>query len=234
MLSGMATFGTAALRPAAQRHLVFPAAVGVVALAALVGVGAPVPHAAAEGAEAADGDTLPLGDADLPETRSTRALAPGVTLTRIVRGAEPAPPEQINTTNRGPWRVHVLGIDPDEANGHLRATFGPDLAGVEQTTELVRFADALAGINASFFTFTASQQYPGDPVGLGLFDGQLLSEPDASVDEVDLVVDAATSPVTWCASRPSSPPPRRQGSARRWCWTTAAASYAAAAHVERR
>jgi hypothetical protein len=143
----------------------------------------------------AEDETLPLGDANLRETRTIQTLAPGVTLTRIVRGSEPAPPDQINTTSRGPWRVHVLAIDPDEAKGHLRATYGPDLAGVEKTTALVRSTGALAGVNASFFTFTASQRYPGDPVGLGLLAGQLLSEPAASPDEVDLVVDAATSRV---------------------------------------
>jgi hypothetical protein len=143
----------------------------------------------------AAGEALPLGDADLAETRTTRTLAPGVTLTRIVRGSEPAQQEEINTTTRGPWRVHVLTIDPREAGGQVRATYGPDLAQVEKTTELVRFSEALAGVNASFFTFTANPRYPGDPVGLGLFEGRLLSEPTARGGEVDLVVDARSSRV---------------------------------------
>ncbi|TDD39379.1 phosphodiester glycosidase family protein, partial [Nonomuraea terrae] len=55
-------------------------------------------------AHAASADTaLPLGDADLAETRTTQTLADGVTLTRIVRGTDPAPADQINTTPRGPW-----------------------------------------------------------------------------------------------------------------------------------
>ncbi|MDO0937447.1 phosphodiester glycosidase family protein [Streptomyces sp. DG2A-72] len=145
-------------------------------------------------AQAAD-KTLPLGDADLVETRSSRVLADGVTLTRVVRGTEPAPADQINTTTRGPWVVNVLTIDPRRTRGHLKATYGPDLARTEKTTDLVRSSGALAGVNASFFTFTASAQYPGDPVGLGLYGGKLLSEPTADPAEADLVVDSRTDRV---------------------------------------
>ncbi|MFG3685522.1 phosphodiester glycosidase family protein [Micromonospora sp. NPDC047740] len=155
-------------------------------------------------AEAAAG-TLPLGDADLTEVHASRALAEGVTLTRIERGSAPAPADQINTTTRGPWVVNVLTIDPSKARGHLKATYGPDLAKVEKTTDLVRASGALAGVNASFFTFTASQLYPGDPVGLGLFGGKLLSEPISDPAEVNFVVDAnsnraLTGKLTWSGS----------------------------------
>ena len=138
---------------------------------------------------------LPIGDADLVETRTDRTLARGVTLTRIVRGTDPAPADQINTTPRGPWVVNVLTIDPRTADGHLKATYGPDLARVEKTSDLVTSAGALAGVNASFFTFTANPQYPGDPVGLGLFDGKLLSEPLADPTEANLVIDAKSNRV---------------------------------------
>jgi hypothetical protein len=147
------------------------------------------------GAPALGGSALPLGDADLAETRTTETLARGVTLTRITRGTEPAPADQINTTTRGPWVVNVVTIDPRRARGHLAATYGPNLGQVEPTTELVRAAGALAGVNASFFTFTANPQYPGDPVGLGLFGGRLLSEPTTDPAEVNFVVDAARDTV---------------------------------------
>lgn len=151
--------------------------------------------AAAAGRAAAVPGSLPLGDSDLAETRTAQVLAPGVTLTHIVRGTEPAPADQINTTTRGPWVVNVLTIDPRQADGHLQATYGPDLAQVETTTDLVATAHALAGVNASFFTFTASPQFPGDPVGLSIGAGRLLSEPDADPNEADLVVDARTNRV---------------------------------------
>jgi hypothetical protein len=138
-------------------------------------------------------DVLPLGDADLAETRTTTTLAKGVTLTRIVRGTDPAPADQINTTTRGPWVVNVLTIDPRQARGELRTTYGPDLAKVEKTSDLVRTSGALAGVNASFFTFTASALYPGDPVGLGISDGKLLSEPLTDPAEANFLIDAKTN-----------------------------------------
>jgi hypothetical protein len=107
-----------------------------------------VPVAAAPAS--ASGSVLPLGDADLTETRTSQAVAGGVTLTRVVRGTEPAPPGQINTSTRGPWVLNVLTIDPRRARGHLVAAYGPDMAQVEKTTELVRLAGAVAGVNASF------------------------------------------------------------------------------------
>jgi hypothetical protein len=144
---------------------VFKTALGAAAVLGVVTAGV-VPAAGASPTGAAGpaptvvpaGQGLPIGDADLVETRSNQELARGVTLTRIVRGTDPAPADQINTTPRGPWVVSVLTIDPRKANGHLKTTYGPDLAQVEKTSDLVRTAGALAGVNASFFTFTANPQ----------------------------------------------------------------------------
>jgi len=141
------------------------------------------------------GQALPIGDQDLVETRTSRVLANGVTLTQIVRGTDPAPADQINTTTRGPWVVNVLTIDPATSKGRLQTTYGPDLARVEKTSDLVRSAGAVAGVNASFFTFTASVQYPGDPVGLGISDGKLLSEPLTDSTEANLLIDANSNKV---------------------------------------
>ncbi len=163
------------------------AAGGAVLLAVVAGLGI------APTANAGGSLTLPLGDQDLTETRSAQTLTDGVTLTRIVRGTEPAPADQINTTTRGPWAINVLTIDPDKAKGYVKATYGPDLAKVEKTTALTTGAGALAGVNASFFTFTASVQYPGDPVGLGIYDGKLLSEPLTDPSEANFVIDAKSN-----------------------------------------
>lgn len=226
--------------------------------------------------------TLPLGPTDLPETRTTTTLQPGVTLTRIVRGtsdtpgtANPAlhwtvevsipggdtspdpdaPPtalkdrasadelaadlrrdgfdarvEQVTTprtadytggtlgyrvrigtfdsqttatserarlraagytgsavytgwdgeaTDRGPWRVDVLTIDPRRFRGSLDTSYGPDLENRETTTQLSASAAATAAINAGFFVLDPKAGAPGDPAGVGVYDGRLLSEPVA-------------------------------------------------------
>ncbi|MFH8973559.1 phosphodiester glycosidase family protein [Streptomyces sp. NPDC017890] len=220
--------------------------------------------------------TLALGPSDLTETRTTTALQPGVTLTRIVRGAadpslhwtvevsipggdtspDPdAPPtalkdrasadeltaelkrdgfqaraEQVATprtadyaggtlgwrvrvgaygsqsaataerarlrtagypgsavytgwdgdaTDRGPWHVDVLTIDPRTFRGSLDASYGPDLENRETTSDLSVSADATAAVNAGFFVLDPEAGAPGDPAGVGVYDGRLLSEPVA-------------------------------------------------------
>lgn len=75
---------------------------------------------------------------------------------------------------------------------------------MEKTTELVGYSGALAGVNASFFALGAT--CPGDPTGLGLYAGKLLSEPAATTpNEVDLVVNAATNSVLMGHLRWSGP-----------------------------
>jgi Phosphodiester glycosidase len=70
-------------------------------------------------------------------------------------------------------------------------------------TDLVTQAGAVAGVNASFFTFTASQLYPGTPVGLGIYQGRLLSEPLADPAEADAVIagdHVVFGKLTWTGS----------------------------------
>ena len=145
-----------------------------------------------QGAAAADA-SLPLGSAGLREVRTVTSLAPGVKLTRIVRGSKPATAGTIGSSRRGPWRISVVTIDPDRARGHLETTYGPDLARTERVSDLARTAGALVGVNAGYFTFGLNPKYPGDPVGLGLYRGAVLSEPAAVRTEVDVLLDAKTS-----------------------------------------
>jgi exopolysaccharide biosynthesis protein len=154
------------------------------------------------------GDTtaLPLGDPDLPETRTSEVLADGVTLTRIVRGDKPARKRKIATTTRGPWRINVISIDPSVATGQLKSTYGPDLGRTEKVRDLVAYSGALFGVNASYFTFGGDPVYPGNPVGVGIYDGGLLSEPEPSAKaEIALLVDSRTNSIaldklTWQGS----------------------------------
>ncbi|GAA5213447.1 phosphodiester glycosidase family protein [Streptomyces thinghirensis] len=245
-------------------------------LGVLVTVGA-LPAQASSPAPRPKPHTLPLGPSNLPETRTTTTLQPGVTLTRIVRGNadDPAlhwtvevsipggdtspdldaPPtalkdrasadelaaelerdgfqarvEQVTTprtadyaggtlgwrvrigtydsqaaatserarlraaghtgsavytgwdgetTDRGPWHVDVLTIDPRAFRGSLDASYGPDLENRETTSALAASADATAAVNAGFFVLDPKAGAPGDPAGVGVYDGRLLSEPVA-------------------------------------------------------
>ncbi|HUR72627.1 MAG TPA: phosphodiester glycosidase family protein [Sporichthya sp.] len=133
---------------------------------------------------------LPLGRSDLRERRSTKHLAPGVTLTTIRRGNGKAKRARIADTRGGPWLVNVLTIDPREADGRLTTTFGRTLAGLDRTTALIKRADALAGVNGSFFSLRADRRYPGLPVGLTIRDGRVLSKPTGTSQEVTLALDS--------------------------------------------
>jgi hypothetical protein len=149
--------------------------------------------------------SLALGDANLTEVRTSRTVAKGVQQISIVRGSIPASPSAIGTTTKGPWRISVLSIDPKTAGGRIEATYGIDLARTASTSYLVQYAQAVAGVNASFFTFSKNPLYPGDPVGLGLYGGKLLSEPAANSAEVDFVINAKTKQaligrLTWAGS----------------------------------
>ncbi|MGZ4783762.1 MAG: phosphodiester glycosidase family protein, partial [Oryzihumus sp.] len=82
-----------------------------------------------------------------------------------------------NPTDRGPWHLKVVTLDPRAFHGTLGASYGPDLHDRETTSELSRAAGATVGVNAGFFVLDPAAGAPGDPAGVGVYRGQLLSEP---------------------------------------------------------
>ena len=109
---------------------------------------------------------LPLGPASLKETRTAKALAPGVRLTRIVRGGR----------GGGPWRVYVLEVDRGRLAGRLGAVLAGDhVRRLERPSSMARREHAIAGVNGGYFATGAPDL--GDPVGVLAVGGQLVSEP---------------------------------------------------------
>ena len=80
------------------------------------------------------------------------------------------------STARGPWRVRLLAVDPRRFSGTLLASYGPDLERRETTSALARSAGATAATNAGYFVLDPASGAPGDPAGVGVYDGRLLSE----------------------------------------------------------
>jgi hypothetical protein len=78
--------------------------------------------------------------------------------------------------DRGPWRVKVLTIDPRRFKGELVGDFGSDLENRETTSVLAQARGAAAAVNAGFFVLDPAAGAPGDPAGLGVYNGQLSSE----------------------------------------------------------
>ena len=76
----------------------------------------------------------------------------------------------------GPWRLYVLTVDPRTFEGTLAATFGPDIENRETTSALSRLAGATAAVNAGYFVLDPAAGAPGDPAGVGVYGGRLLSE----------------------------------------------------------
>lgn len=79
-------------------------------------------------------------------------------------------------SDRGPWHLQVLTIDPHKFNGELLASFGPDIEKRETTSTLSSAQGATAAVNAGYFVLDPASGAPGDPAGVGVYDGRLLSE----------------------------------------------------------
>jgi hypothetical protein len=81
------------------------------------------------------------------------------------------------TPTTGPWRVHVLRVDPWRFRGRLV----PELAnGIVPDRELVTSIDArvggLAAVNGGYFVIGPTDGTPGDLAGLSIIGGDLVSE----------------------------------------------------------
>lgn len=233
----------------------------------LTGLWAPPAQVPVAGAGVSAAARLPLGPPGLPEVRHERRLAPGVTLTTIVRGRlapgnrwtltvpvrpgrpgdardlgppaaaqtmagrvrdaglepriEPvAPPRHTDLgtptleygvrvglyrdaadaradrdklaraglrpafrmidreggETTGPWRIAVLTVDPGAFRGTVVPALGTTIRDPEKITETARRRGALAATNGGFFVQHDDDGAPGDPVGIAVVRGRLLSE----------------------------------------------------------
>lgn len=90
--------------------------------------------------------------------------------------------------DQGPWVVHVLEVDWDDFKGRVEPTVGRGPNGFQRTplTELAQAA--LAAVNGDYFVEREEDGTPGDPTGILLIHGRLLSE--ARPGRTALVVDS--------------------------------------------
>lgn len=101
------------------------------------------------------------------EQRSVETLAPGVEHIEIRRG-------DFATESGDRWQIHVLQINP--ANAALKWVRAMDeLVGAETTSSMAARHGAIAAINAGFFRVAGT--YRGEPDGLMILNGNVLSEP---------------------------------------------------------
>ncbi|GAA1549724.1 phosphodiester glycosidase family protein [Kribbella hippodromi] len=105
----------------------------------------------------------------------TKVIAAGLNGSSLYTGWDGEPDDLAGST--GPWHVQVLTIDPKKFRGTLDATYGPDLEARETTSTLATLTGATAAVNAGFFVLDPKSGAPGDPAGVGVYDGRLVSEP---------------------------------------------------------
>ncbi len=79
-------------------------------------------------------------------------------------------------TTHGPWRLQVLTVDPTRFRGSLEASVGPDVEQRETTSALSLRSGATAAVNGGYFVLDPASGAPGDPAGVGVYRGRLLSE----------------------------------------------------------
>ncbi len=96
---------------------------------------------------------------------TVKHLAPGVTLTQEIDRKTPLIINVVTVDLDAPGVRIGVGIGQDKVNAPDRAQ------GREDVTRLARRWGAVAAINADYFPYT------GDPLGVGIRDGELFSEP---------------------------------------------------------
>ncbi|MEV6494909.1 phosphodiester glycosidase family protein, partial [Actinoplanes sp. NPDC051633] len=122
-----------------------------------------------------------------------QVIAAGLGGSSVYTGWDGEPDDVAGST--GPWHIDVLTIDPKRFHGRLDATYGPDLERRETTSALSALTGATAAVNAGFFVLDPAAGAPGDPAGVGVYDGRLVSEPIAGRPALVLRDDARRSEV---------------------------------------
>lgn len=173
--------------------------VAVITLAVSAAAAPPVPVAAgaptaAKTPRAASSmvKTLQIGDKDLPEKRRSAGIVKGVAHTRIVVGDKPASAKQINVTTRGPWQVNVVMVNPKRSPLRLRTTYGTTLMAPDTVSNIATWAGARVAMNASFFNAGGAKGFKGDPIGLTIIAGTVMSEQTGSTAEQNVLIDYRT------------------------------------------
>ncbi len=82
-----------------------------------------------------------------------------------------------------PWSIYILKIDRSRSDLKLKSVLAQDkVLGLSQMSSIIasmNFADAkpVAGVNGDFFVIDDKNPYRGDPLGIHISDGEIISEP---------------------------------------------------------
>lgn len=98
------------------------------------------------------------------------------------------------TPTTGPWDVRVLTVDPKVFRGSYHASLGKTVAARETTSSMAKRAGAIAAVNGGFFNIHTAKNLRGEPVGVSVVDGKLLSE--AVAGRSALILKGRTARIT--------------------------------------
>jgi hypothetical protein len=104
---------------------------------------------------------------------------------------------QHEKVSSGPWSIHVVKFDRSQRDLELRTTLSQEtIFGLSTLTEQIRALPSAAGspvaaLNGDFYVVEARHPYLGDPRGLQILDGELISAPG---DQATFWIDAKGNP----------------------------------------
>jgi len=104
---------------------------------------------------------------------------------------------QHEKVSSGPWSIHVVKFDRSQRDLELRTTLSQEtIFGLSTLTEQIRALPQEAGspvaaLNGDFYVVEARHPYLGDPRGLQILDGELISAPG---DQASFWIDASGNP----------------------------------------
>ncbi|WP_067183188.1 phosphodiester glycosidase family protein [Microtetraspora niveoalba] len=98
----------------------------------------------------------------------------------------------------GPWSMRVVTIDPRSFRGSFRSSLGTSVAKRETVSSMAKAAGAMIAVNGGFFDIHTLKNLRGDPTGLSVVGGKLLSE--AVPGRIGLVLKGRTARITELSS----------------------------------
>jgi large repetitive protein len=139
-------------------------------------------------------------DAICLQSLQMRKLAVLVVMAAIMAGCGSKPSAisyQHEKVSSGPWSIHVVKFDRSQRDLELRTTLSQEtIFGLSTLTEQIRALPSAAGapvaaLNGDFYVVEARHPYLGDPRGLQILDGELISAPG---DQASFWIDAKGNP----------------------------------------
>ncbi|MCG5211644.1 phosphodiester glycosidase family protein [Streptosporangium soli] len=118
--------------------------------------------------------TVRIGEWTLKQRAKADKMVAKLKKAKISAKADYLGDDGLDTT--GPWNMNVLMVDPKLFRGSFQASVGRSVAKRETTSSMSRQVKAIAGVNGGFFNIHTAKNLQGDPVGISVVNGKLLSE----------------------------------------------------------